>query len=1144
MMTSLVLAFLLFSLAVQGSQIRNLTADLYASDTLRPANLLLPVSRITTSDVTAATFSDSETGAVHPSLFGPLRQMVASQQELEPYVHPRIVTGPSQWDDLLSMYADPQTFNTDGTWSKSFRGLTVNTGPNSQFLIDLAELETTGGTSAYDGRTYEENSSEYQAYRDGLEELANRIVTSSSGNSDSFPICALWASVAMKQQSLDITPFIDVNTVQTCIKAAVAWSKIVLAHRTYHCNPNCPTSGANYAYLWNTQQGFSLHHNWFLGGTGIGFTYDLLYAHISVDDRVLMRSALALFVMNRWSWGSSETSTRASPNALVDPHRMFSNWAGYNSNLYLANLAIEGETGFDKYTTAVLTENNASGFNQGLHSRYSAVLEQFMLHSFYPDGSTFEDGYSYFTALREGSLGLVASHRRGSNVLGSPRFRNIIHNAAQMHEPWHCGSLIGHASGGGILYNAYVGLFRYAFPQGELPGMLWRQRFGVYKNNSPCRVWWFQSMLQLAFLGGEHSSAADSPENLDSSLQVHFKKSFYATRRGLLIARSSLSEKATYMHFDARPDAFFLGHDNADRGVFTFTALRQTWLDDLHWSGNLDSRKHSLMHIDGLAQDMKAPSGKMMKVEDNGEVVLAAADLTYTYNVQWAKDQLYNTAPTRAVTVYNADGLPTTIPTLFSEKEESDPWALGWPVDDRAQDIGFTDDMTLNGVETVGFQGIWMWKRAYRDFPLSQMVRSSVLVRSVNNEVGYGIVVDSVSAGAGSHEFESYLILHQLVFVDEVSSQCNGNTCTLILSTGGAGQVDIHVTTLGNDLSYRTETFDTDKKRLIVKSVREDSEEFWLVFHPHEGTPDNLSVARNMDGHSVILYEGEERRFAVNGMDRTVEQVANEAEVSASPSTTPSSLPSESATPSVSVSPSSTPTTTPSLSASASPIISASTSPVVSSSASPSPAVSESTTPSISPSGSPSVSASVYPSSSASSSPSSSSTPSTSLSATPSRSASTSPSPSLSVTPSPAGTPPMEPLILTGRTVFSESQMTSNKNLFYHDTNAPYQAVFKVTSKSDESLGVEDLFRTCYSATKVSTSLLLLDCGNGAAAPGNYALRECSAVEDNISVRRCRNYRTKFQAALTPGKIYYLVASIYPVKYALALTIRHSAISV
>lgn len=867
-----------------------------------------------TTDITATVYTDES--PVHASLFGNLRNMVAKKEDLKPYVHPRIVVGKEQWDKIVAMYADPVNFEKQGTYTKFFRDSTMYQGPNAQFIKTLNKLEIDGGTAVYDGREYDD-SEEYRDYRNGLKQLAQRIRTTSAWNADTFVVCALWASVALKQHAEGRTPFIPVDTVDVCINAAVAWAKVVLAHRTYYCNPDCPTltDTVYFSHFWDTTRKFDLDQNWYLGGTGIGFTYDLLYDYINDEQKRIMRSAVAMFVMNRWAWGTTEESTRSSPNAMLTPHRIFSNWAAYNSNLYLANLAIQYEDGFNPHATAILRQNKTPGFNQKLHDRYSRMLIEFMKHSFYPSGGTFEDGYTYFNAMREGSLGLLASHRRGSNVLGTTRFRNAINNAAQMTEPKHCGLLIGHASGGGSAYNAHIALFRYAYPQGELPGMLWRQRFGNYIHNNPCRILWGQASLQYIFLGGEHISDADSPASLKPELKKYFKKSFYCPRRGLLIARSSLSDQATYMHFDARPDAFIVGHDNADRGVFTFTALRQTWMVDLPWRENIDSRKHSIMHIDGLAEDYKAPSVKMLKVLDDGNVVLAAADLTYAYNFQWARGSNYNSPPRELVTTYGNNGIARDTRMEFKIKETSSPWDLGWPRDDKAKDIGFFDGMTLYGVDDVTFMGIWEWKREYREKQLNHIVRSLVLVRSDANEVGYGIIVDSVSAGDGKHHFESYLILHEVVYVDTDSSSCprGKSTCKIMLKAPGIGQVDIHVLAKGSDLSFRTEKFHTDKihTRLIIKSIRDGDEEIWMIFHPHKSDPNGFAVSQNGAGHTTITYEGASQTFAVNEGDHSVVDLNSGSPTTTTPPiATPTPL-SSSAAPSETTPVSPTPTSAP-----------------------------------------------------------------------------------------------------------------------------------------------------------------------------------------------------------------------------------------
>lgn len=129
--------------------------------------------------------------------------------------------------------------------------------------------------------------------------------------------------------------------------------------------------------------------------------------------------------------------------------------------------------------------------------------------------------------------------------------------ATQMHEPWVCGEYIGH-SGGGLLYPPFYALARYVYPDGILRSMLWRQRMTTTFTSTPCRISWPQTMMQRAILGDEHgANSVESPQNLPATHSTLFPKNVYYTRRGLLVARSSLKEDAIYFHFDTRPDAFF-----------------------------------------------------------------------------------------------------------------------------------------------------------------------------------------------------------------------------------------------------------------------------------------------------------------------------------------------------------------------------------------------------------------------------------------------------------------------------------------------------------------------------------------------------------------------------------------------------------
>lgn len=93
-----------------------------------------------------------------------------------------------------------------------------------------------------------------------------------------------------------------------------------------------------------------------------------------------------------------------------------------------------------------------------------------------------------------------------------------------------------------------------------------------FKGEGVCRAVWTQVALQQFYLGGNHpeSAARDISGLNDDIPSYHF-----SPYRGLVIARSENTPSALYTHFDARGECFNLGHDNADRGTFTVTALEE-----------------------------------------------------------------------------------------------------------------------------------------------------------------------------------------------------------------------------------------------------------------------------------------------------------------------------------------------------------------------------------------------------------------------------------------------------------------------------------------------------------------------------------------------------------------------------------------
>lgn len=212
--------------------------------------------------------------------------------------------------------------------------------------------------------------------------------------------------------------------------------------------------------------------------------------------------------------------------------------ATYHGNLWLTNLAIEGE-----------------GADPVIATKYPLLINEYMKRAIYPDGSALEDGYVASIALREGANALVAAEKRGYGHLTNQKFRNFVYHAATMYEPWACGDYVGGSSGGGELYPAFHALVRSTYPDGALSRMLWRQRMGDnFMGDGKCRALYTQTMTQLFHLGMSHEPGTqDSPGLL---LPPHH----YAPVRGMVVGRSSSFANGLYTHFDARGDCFLLGH--------------------------------------------------------------------------------------------------------------------------------------------------------------------------------------------------------------------------------------------------------------------------------------------------------------------------------------------------------------------------------------------------------------------------------------------------------------------------------------------------------------------------------------------------------------------------------------------------------
>jgi hypothetical protein len=394
------------------------------------------------------------------------------------------------------------------------------------------------------------------------------------------------------------------------------------------------------------------------------------------------------------------------------------------------------------------------------------------------------------------------------------------------------------------------GLIRYAFPNGSLPAMIWRQRMGAnMKGDGKCRAVYLQIYMQLFLTGGNHASGAALDQ---SSIGTKYPLFSYCPRRGIVIARSDASSQALYTHFDARPDAFLLGHDNADRGIFVISALGKTWVQELSsWRQYPRSEHHSLLHMDELAQSVKSPSVRMLKAEKSSSLLfMAAADLSTAYNYQW-----HPAWPNSNASKISGWSIESRGPTDFGWPVKPDGKAL--LLDGRSIEV----PSNLRGDSSFGFDGMFTYVKTMQVNPI-KYVRSTVLHRgdpSVPHSA-YFMVVDKVRTFDGKlHNFTFQAIMAADVYL--ISSECLTNKVVLGDSQNSTRRMDVHiVSSLGSRVYYGFEDVykvdsagDLAARRFVIGSANLKEEELWIAFRPRvcSESPCSKLTFTSVDGGST-----------------------------------------------------------------------------------------------------------------------------------------------------------------------------------------------------------------------------------------------------------------------------------------------------
>jgi hypothetical protein len=608
------------------------------------------------------------------------------------------------------------------------------------------------------------------------------------------------------------------------------YARIILASKELAADPPeeiRDTPLAKQLQVWSNSD-FNVGVSWLFGAAGFPLAYDLLFNSMTPAQRDTVRAAIAAATKGRRPWGAGAPKGRA-----------ISNWYGYHGELAVMLAAIEGEEGYDAETYRVIEQ----------------VLTDYFEVGFTPEGACHEDAYGPNLGFRAGSFGYLVLARRGQNLLGTEKFRNVVRAVAHDAEPYPGGDLVGGASGTGLGFPSSIIFYRHVLPEEPAANYLYRLFLGDDQKGMNK----IQSQLEFILFGGDWKGQGSLSE---MGRAMELPETYFSPRRGKLITRSDWSSDAVVLHFDARPDAFTIGHDTVDRGSITLLADGRSWTHLPSFHHTFNSADFSLVHIDGKGQPWKAPSVRFLKHGDAGLASGGTADLKYAYDWQWSppwpnKDKQF--------------------PAPW-EPERSDPRALGWP-DDPAW-----LPHSLHGEPGIGHEGSYMWRKPYN--PVERAFRTAVLVRG---DHPYVIVADDVKKDGEVRDYAWHLQLESDVDLERIEDrdiilrESSGDRRLLVrvLEADGFERAEVQRYTIATDKRSKQPV---EGNRLLVQARSVDPR-FRILLHPFRAgealptgrwsepgrklelrtgdTVDRIEFAPGDDGRTRLRIQRDDRKWSL-----------------------------------------------------------------------------------------------------------------------------------------------------------------------------------------------------------------------------------------------------------------------------------------
>ncbi|UCD49760.1 MAG: hypothetical protein JSW27_19785 [Phycisphaerales bacterium] len=356
-----------------------------------------------------------------------------------------------------------------------------------------------------------------------------------------------------------------------------------------------------------------------VGYMDLGMAYDFSAKWMTEEQKVLMRRVIAKAVAGRRGYGQNGVA-RMRDNS----------WVTKELTIFLANLALEGEEGFDPE----------------VHDAGVETVRAFLQWGIDRHGLPHECNGTSGAGLEFQLLSMVALARRSDNMLGHPHWRRMMEAQIQCTSP--DGTIVASrgTGEGGPLSRQIVSAFKVFYPADKHADFLlgrsvplrdfdaetYRRRLpanpGRMRLPGPTVPGLTNNLLYDADGHGATRAALELPLDFSDPIQ------------GMFSSRSDDGPEALWINMQARPDLYLGGGPlHHDAGSFYLQAHGVTWGRDGLSPSDGASKNHSVILIDGKGQD--GDLGEMpVKVQylgaalsDDGAV--ATADLKYAYDYVW-----------------------------------------------------------------------------------------------------------------------------------------------------------------------------------------------------------------------------------------------------------------------------------------------------------------------------------------------------------------------------------------------------------------------------------------------------------------------------------------------------------------------------